>query len=71
MAVEYGGGGGDEDGRNGTGEGDNLQGNSALSVVKCDQELGGDVGHDKSNRGITSLVSHMDCRDDGAGKTIG
>ena len=53
--VGDGGEGGDEDGRNGVDVGDALQGSISDGAAIWEQYLGGDGGHVKSTRGITSL----------------
>ena len=65
MELEGGGEGGNEDGVNGTGAGDVLQGNSEVGVFIWEKELGGDKGNDKITRGIPLSVSQKNCADDG------
>ena len=43
-----------------------LQGSLAIGVVIWEKYLGGDGGHAKSTRGIPSLGSYTDFRDDGS-----
>ena len=57
--------GGDEDRGYGTGTGVALQVNCAVGVVIWERDLGGDGGHDKSTRGISSSGIQTDFRDYG------
>ena len=58
--------GGDKDRGNGADAGDVLKGNSTVDDVIWERELGGDWGHVKVTRGISSSGSHKDCGDYGA-----
>ena len=60
AAAGDGGEGGDEEGGNGIGAGDDLQGNSSVGVVICEREVGGDRGHAKINIEIPLFGSHAD-----------
>ena len=60
-----GGEGGDKDKRNGVSPGYFVQGIRSVDVIIWDRELSGDGVHDKSTRGIPSLVNQKYCGDDG------